>query len=160
MEIDNEIMIYVLDGFKRKDVNKQSKAKFIKKAMKELNLSNRKFAQEFNIPLTTLKDWIVFDKISDDEYQEYIKKGLTESEIFRILRNTKKEDVVKKFNEKVFDKNSIKNSISNGSELDKDLKTSIQLISKHIKIPKYTRDTEDFIIELIHMLNTIRSKLQ
>lgn len=155
MEIDNDIVYNVLNGFKRKEIGKQAKAKFIREAMKELKLSNRKFAVEFNIPLTTLKDWLVFDKITEEDYQGYLDKGLSNTDLFRTLRNTKQDQVKIKLNQQVYDGG--KPQISH---IDDDLKTCISLISKHLMSPKKTRDTEDLVIELQHMLVTIRRKIQ
>ena len=155
MEIDNDIIYNVLNGFKKKDVGKHAKAKFIRQAMKELKLSNRKFAVEFDIPLTTLKDWLVVDKITEAEHQQYIDKGLTETEIFRTLRNTKQNQVKQKLNQQVYD-----GGRPQISSIDDDLKTCISLMGKHVRSPKKTRDTEDLVLELQHMLDAIRRKLQ
>jgi len=155
MEVENDIVYNILNGFKRKGISKHAKAKFIREAMSELKLSNRKFAAEFDIPLTTLKDWLVFDKITEEEYHGYVNKGLTESEIFRTLRNTKQNEVKTKLNQQAYDGDR-----PQISPIDDDLKTCISLMGKHVRSPKKTRDTEDLVIELQHMLDAIRRKLQ
>ena len=154
MEIDNDIIYNVLNGFKKKDIDKHAKAKFIRQAMQELKLSNRKFAAEFDIPLTTLKDWLVVDKITEEEHQQYVDKGLSESEIFRTLRNTKQNHVKQKLNQQVYAGGKPQISL-----IDEDLKACISLMGKYVKLPKKTRDTEDLVLELQHMLDAIRRKI-
>jgi hypothetical protein len=79
---------YIIELNKR-EIDKFERAEIIQEICKEEKLSLRAFAEKFGFNKSTVEDWLLWTKISREEYAERIKNKETESEIYRFLRNNK-----------------------------------------------------------------------
>ncbi len=93
MEVSNEIVENLFLDFQKKDINKFMRGEIIKKYILENELSGRQFAKNFNIPKSTIEDWLLWTKISKEQYNTLKESGLTHTEIYRTLRDNKDKDV-------------------------------------------------------------------
>jgi len=92
MNTEQEIQLILtenalLDVFKKNTLSKRQKAHLIKKYAEIKNMSLRAVAREFGISHSTLLDWTLWDKVTEEEYQNLVKQGYSESEIYKYLRN-------------------------------------------------------------------------
>jgi len=134
---------YIMD-LKKSDVDCFMRAKIIKNYLKNHNLSGRAFATKFNIPKSTVEDWLLFDKLKKEDYTKMKDSGLNQTEIYRTLRNRKKE-VIK--------------DIVQETKFEYDLKTCIGLLRPHINIAKLSANVSSLITDLQDIINRIKMRL-
>ena len=79
---------YFLD-MRKKDINKRERAELLATYIEQNNVSQRALATELGIPHSTIQDWLMINRIPEEEYQAYIDKGMTDTAIYRMLRNNK-----------------------------------------------------------------------
>lgn len=75
--------------WRKKDIDKWERAVIIREYLQENSLSGRALAEQLSIPKSTIEDWLLWDRLTHKEYKEFKKQGLSESDIYRILRNNK-----------------------------------------------------------------------
>jgi len=90
VEIDKNILFNLLIDFRKKNISGIEKARLIQSYLDETKLSQRQLAKEMDISHSTIQDWLLFNKISKDEYETMKNNGLNQSDIYRLLRNNKK----------------------------------------------------------------------
>ena len=76
-----------IDEFKKKSLTNFERSELIETYCKNENISLREFARRFDISKSTVSDWCLWSKISQDEYDKLKDKGFNDSEIYRFLRN-------------------------------------------------------------------------
>lgn len=86
---------YVMD-LKKPELDPFERASIISGVIEENNWSQREFARQFNIPKSTVEDWLLFNRIEPQEYDDLVKSGVTPTQIYRDLRDRKKEKPGKK----------------------------------------------------------------
>ncbi len=82
---------YFLD-MRKKDINKRQRAELLATYLEENDKSQRELAKELGIPHSTIQDWLMINRISDEDYQKYVEQGMTDTAIYRMLRNNKKAE--------------------------------------------------------------------
>lgn len=81
---------YIID-LKKKDINKFTRAKIIKQYISSEKISQREFGRRFNLPKSTVEDWLLLNKINENEYNNIKEtEGLKDTEMYKLLRNNKK----------------------------------------------------------------------
>jgi len=98
MNYEPEIIEELVHAWKKPTIGKQTRAKFIRAVLQESKLSHRQFCREFKIPKSTLFGWLVYDKISEEEYKQLKQEGVREDVIYNTLKSTRfkgKEAVAK-----------------------------------------------------------------
>ena len=86
--INNLLFNYFLD-MRKKEINKRQRALLIAKYLDENKMSQRELARELGIPHSTIQDWLMINRISEEQYEQYKADGMTETDIYRMLRNNK-----------------------------------------------------------------------
>ena len=135
---------YIID-LKKKEINEKQRAKLIMDYMKEHGLSQRSFATKFNFSHSTVADWLLWDKINDDQIETMVLNGYNKTEIYRELRNNKDKSIT----EIVFD-----------SKFDNDLNKALSFIRKHIKNDKPSSNTIKIINDIRNELNRMEMYLE
>lgn len=141
MDVVSENLIYnLLLDLKKKKITKRERAELIVKYLTSTGLSQRALAVELDIPHSTIQDWLMINRISEEQYRDYLDKGLTETDIYRLLRE---------------------NKLKKGKELDKEIiisqvKRTKKKFSKLIKCAKeLDKRSIGEIKDLINVLNRI-----
>lgn len=82
---------YILDQTKP-NVNKFERAKIIKEYMKKHTISFDELSKKINIGKSTLSGWLKWNTITEDEYEKLKENGMSESEIFNMIKSPGKKD--------------------------------------------------------------------
>lgn len=88
MKVEEEIMNELLHVWKKPDLDKITRAKFIRHWLKENHISLREACKMFNIPKSTLTGWLVWDKITPKQMKIMIDNNIPIRTIHESLRNT------------------------------------------------------------------------
>lgn len=83
---------YVID-LRKPDVEKDERAQVIKKMIADKKWSIREFSRKMGFKKSTIEDWLLWD---DPRVPALRKKGLTDTEIYKILRNNKETGTKKR----------------------------------------------------------------
>lgn len=81
---------YIADLLK-KDVDKFERAVMIREYVERNKISVREFARRCSIPKSTIDDWLLYNRISEEEYDKLLSEGKNHKEIYKALRRDKKE---------------------------------------------------------------------
>lgn len=157
---------YVRD-LQKKDIDPFFRAKLLEQLMSEQQLSLRSFAKEYGIHHNTVEDWMLFNRITLSEYNTLKAKGLTHTDIYRILRNNRTEDIdweseaIEVNNEKrAKERTELSKSSTKSSQnyIDIRLNQSIKEFNNiRVNLRKYTltNETKPKVKELIDSLNRL-----
>lgn len=121
-EIINKLKQNYIYDLNKKEIDKFERAAIIQDIMKSEKLSIRAFAEKFGFAKSTVEDWLLWTKISRDEFNQKLKEGETESEIYRLLRNNKTK-IVSEF-----------------VDIDFVLEKTIHKLNQEREVSKYTKE--------------------
>jgi len=170
MKVEKEIINELIHLWKKPDVNKQARAKFLKKLLEESKMSQREFCDAFDLKKSTLTGWLVYDKISEEEYTE-LRKQIPE----RIIHNSLKSHAlpsdkviaqIREDNKMILARDIVKenkeaiNNINAKTDLDKCLIYSISLLRKHSKQIYPSNDSIMLCVELRDLVNVIKMRIE
>ncbi len=88
--MNNKLVFNYLLDLTKKDVDKWERAKIIKEYLKEENISQRELAKQIGVSKSTIEDWLLINKLSVNEYNGLKITGMTNTDIYRHLRNNRK----------------------------------------------------------------------
>lgn len=86
---------WYVNDLKRKDIDKFERAAIIRRMIDELSIkegtviSEREFGRRYGIKPHTLQDYLLYNLISEDDYNKLKASGLSASSIYRHIRNKK-----------------------------------------------------------------------
>lgn len=119
--VNSILFNYFLD-LRKKDINKRERAVLLSRYLRENNMSQRQLAKDLGIPHSTVQDWLMINRIGEDEYNKFIEEGMSDTDIYRMLRNNKKAkepfDVLMLRQELSKHKSKYVTLINRGKELD------------------------------------------
>jgi len=93
LKMNNKIMEVWFKDLQKPDIDKYERATILKDFMNENKLSIRAFAKKYGFAKSTIEDWLLWIKIEPEKVAKLKKQGVGETEIYRTLRNNKKENV-------------------------------------------------------------------
>jgi len=140
IEVPRDIIENWFIDLKKNKVDVKKRAELIIRYRKETGLSQRGFGQRFGIPHSTVQDWERWSVLTEKEYQKMLRNGLSETDIYRQLRNN-----INKTPENYVDKTKIDLVIE---EFHKEVKKAISLKSFSVL-------TTDLILKLQNDLNRL-----
>jgi hypothetical protein len=76
---------YVRD-LQKPEIDPFERAAIIASVLEDKKWSVRELGRQWGFPKSTLEDWLLFNRISEEEYNELRKKGHTPTQIYRELR--------------------------------------------------------------------------
>jgi len=138
---------YLID-LKKKEIDKFERAKLLDVAMREYKLSQRGLAQKIGVPHSTIQDWMLVLRLTEEEYSSLKRKGLNGTEIYRELRN----NVTKP-----------KENILENTRTNKDLKNilnNLKGVMHKVENDYITFETENLLMEIINICNRFRIKIE
>lgn len=93
-EVKNQLTErYILD-LQKKELDPFDRAATIRSYMEDNNLSGRAFAKKFGLNKSTVEDWLLWKKISEEEYENLRAAGISHTQIYRELRQRKIEQEI------------------------------------------------------------------
>ena len=142
MTINDELIFnYLLDA-RKKEISPMNRARLINEYLKQQNMSIRELSRSTGIHHNTLQDWCMFGRLTDDQYKELKEeKELNDTQIYRQLRNNKKQEV---------------SVIMSDNKIQFSLKEAIKLLDGIKRRPDNSKKTKDLIDELQNILNIMK----
>jgi transcriptional regulator with XRE-family HTH domain len=134
-----------LVDLKKKEVNHYERSQLIKQYLEEEQISQREFAKRLDMPHSTLQDWMLWDALTLKEYNKLLQKGLNDTDIYRLLRDGKKEK---------------KKELLGITKLDSDLKHCINRLKNHILVKESSVNSTLLIFSLREILDKIENSMK
>ena len=79
---------YIMD-LKKPEITKWERATIVKQYLDDNNMSIRGFGIKFNIPKSTIEDWLLYRNVTQKQYNNMIRKGYGHKQIYKLLRENK-----------------------------------------------------------------------
>jgi len=139
---------YMLDC-RKKEIEPFERAKLIRAYMKENKLSVRALTKQIGVPHSTIQDWLLFDKITKEEYDEFQADGFKPKQIYKALRHNKGS------------RGSLRNALKKKrikSALDLELSDFNQALASRISKFRPEYHTE-FTVNLVHEIKNNLNRL-
>lgn len=134
MKLSKKLIINLSLDWRKEKLDKFERAYLLREYIDSQNSSIRKVALELDIPRSTIEDWLLWNRITKPEYDELISQGVAHKDIYRSLRENKKQPVFKQ------------------SALDIQLKRLLKILDSPIKL---NMETIKSIKEVQEILNKI-----
>ena len=107
IEIGDDLFNNIIQDWKKRNINPIERANFLRSAMVEKDITSiRDFAKHIGLPKSTLQDWIMWEKLSEDEYENYKENGFNDTTIYRALRS--ENNVKQKIDKHKFNKTDLR----------------------------------------------------
>ena len=133
---------WIMD-LKKKEHDPFERAKLIKEHLREHNISQRELGRRMDIPHSTLQDWLMWDRLSETGYKQMKDNMMTDTDIYKTLRDNKKQSV---------------EYIMSRTKLDFCLTEAIRLLQQAVAesvIKTHTKLTTSLIHEAKDLINRI-----
>jgi len=161
MKVEKEIVEELLHIWQKPEIDKQARARFMRAIVQETGLSQRDFCKTFNIPKSTLTGWLVYDKVTPEQYS-VLKDVLSETDIANGLKSMKETGETaynRLLNMRELNKGVIK--ITPTSDFDTDVETCINILKRHLhKVSGRIEININTFLELKNLVNRIEMKLK
>jgi len=138
------IFNYLLDQ-RKKEIDYFERAKIISHYLKDNGLSQRELASQLGIPHNTLQDWLLWTKITKKQYDGMKDKGMTDTAIYRVLRNGKSKDA---------------NEIIKSTQIDYELEIFLKKARRMLSEPEFSPKTLPLIAEIQNYLNRLAFRVE
>lgn len=142
MEVQDKIFNLWVNTLKSPTINKYERAEAIKEYMKSHNLSIRSFGEKFDIPKSTVEDWLLVLKIEKGEYKELINEGRSHTEVYRMLRDNKRIDIPKT------------------TKVERNLLVTIRDLNQTKNVKKTSENIDEILDDLKKAINTFEFRLE
>lgn len=139
-----DIFYNMIFDLRKKEIDPFTRAKAIRYIMKKKNLSIRRFAIKFDLNKSTVEDWLLYERINQKTYKKMKANGLSKTDIYRTLRDNKKEEDI------VFMKKT---------KVDLELINIIKIMKAVLHEPHYSIETKNLIFEVRNLLNLLEMNL-
>ena len=123
---------YLID-LKKKKIDKFERAKIIQNYLDKTGKSIRGLSKTIGIPKSTIEDWLLYNRINEQQKKNQEIEGLTKTQIYRLLRNSKQKEKV--------------------DLVEEILDTCIKLLTPIIKVGNQSKETTNKIKQLRDITN-------
>ena len=89
MELPKEVLYNIVQDFKKKEIDKITRAKILRLYMQENNLSLRSAAKTLQMPKTSVHDMLAYENITPEKLDELKSLGYTTTQIDKAVRADK-----------------------------------------------------------------------
>jgi len=104
IEVDQSMVYNLLCDRRKKDVDPVDFANMVKQYLQQTGISQRKLAKEIGVSHNTVQDWLLFSKVTKQEYQVFTEDlGYTKTQSYRLLRDYQSQSVSELLNTKALD---------------------------------------------------------
>lgn len=134
-----------INDLKRLEIDPKERAQIIQDIMIRQDISQREFARRFGFPHSTIQDWLLWNRVTEEDIEQMREKGLTHTDIYRTLREDRNHTGVV-IAEKVL-------------KFDIETKNYINLIKENIRLLEKSTETIYLLQELRNYLSKLMFKL-
>jgi len=106
--MEETILYNTIIEWRKKEISPILKAKIIKEYITDKKISLNGFAKKFNLTMFVVQNLLLWDNINEDEYKKMKEIGLTNVEIYTLLKKNKNKES-KDWIEKMTVNNDLKN---------------------------------------------------
>lgn len=147
MIAEKSLVFNFLLDCRKKEIDKWQRAIILREYLDSHSLSQRQLAEQLGIPKSTIEDWLLWGRLTKEEYKRLKNKGLNHTQIYRLLRDNKKRP---------------KSSFVNKSVLDIEVQECIKKLKPYINNGNglYTPDSSELLKELVNTANRILMKAE
>lgn len=92
-DLNKKLRRKYLRDLQKPSLTKFERATVIKQLMFEENLSQRSFAEKYGFTKSAVHDWVSYNKLSEEKYEEFKELGISEKEIVQVLRKKEEKSV-------------------------------------------------------------------
>lgn len=85
-QLNKDLFDHYIYTIKAPHTDKHKRAELIKAYLDEHQISNREFGRQFDIPIGTLQDWLLWAKVTPIQVEQLKDLGMTDHMIQRSLR--------------------------------------------------------------------------
>ena len=150
--IKNKMYESVIIDFTKPEIDRFTRAKIIREYLSSNNISGREFGKRFNLPKSTVEDWLLWEKVDEKQFKELEQLGFGKSEVYKFLRNNKKST---KVNLEEIKKSMSNFSLERESELDRELFRINNLLKRFLDYHKKTKKTALLVADLKKTLDIL-----
>jgi hypothetical protein len=87
MEKDIQDLVFnLMCDLKKREIEPIGRARLIQSYLDSAGLSGRQLASRLGIPHSTMQDWLRWNRMSQEDYNGYIKAGHSHLDIYKSLR--------------------------------------------------------------------------
>ena len=143
--LNNKLVFNYLLDLTKKDIDRFERATIIQQHLLDENISIRELGRQLKIPKSTLEDWLLFKRLSQEEYDKLIADGINPTTIYRKLRATKTQPSF------------------NINLIDEVLQSTLQSLNKIVLKSNQkirTKQSNDLIAKIRNTLNRIEMRLE
>lgn len=163
MDVDGVLRARYISDLRKPDIDNRERAIILKKVMEESGWSQRQLAREYGFNHSTVQDWLLWD---DDRVETLEEQGYSDTQIYRVLRNTKKssQNIPKGTNSKAQGNvNGAKKKLTEdeivAQAINEELRGMAVKVKGFVAKQKYDSNTEDFAKGLINECNRLCSMI-
>ena len=146
-EITKKLRLGFALDLRKPEIDKFERATIIRKVMDDNKWSVRQFSTNIGVSHSTVQDWLLFNNISEAEYEKQRKKGVSESEIYKTLRNKTKHS-------------EEGNTIEGYESIDYKITKFESDIQSAINQGVFSKYTQDLLTELIPVLQKFNHSIR
>ena len=144
LTISREALRNMIIDFRKKEVCPRERASIIKQYRKAKGMSQRQLAKELNTPHSTVRDWELWNKITQPELDKAISDGYTMTDVYKHLREN--QPLVR------IDRSQ--------HRIDRILMRSKRELNYFINHQSFSTRTEEHVKELINLLNRLLMRIE
>lgn len=137
---NNDLVFNYIVDLKKKNINYFDRARLVNKYIIDEKLTQRGLGEIIGVPHSTIYDWLLWLKISEDEYDELLLEGYNDTQIYQILRGNKKMK---------------KETFTKKSKIEFLLEVSIKKLEPFVKRAPKTPEVSTLLLKLRDTINRI-----
>jgi hypothetical protein len=138
-EVQKLVFNLMLD-MRKEELEPIGRARLIQNYLDDNSLTGRQLALQIGVPHSTLQDWLLWNKVTKDQYDDYIRQGYDQKDIYRSLRGGSLGGKVK--------------------AIDQALQNCISKLEIFKLMPPYSRGTKILIEKLKRILAVIERQVR
>jgi IS30 family transposase len=141
METEIKALVYnLMCDMKKQEIDPIGRAKLIQSYMDDTKISGRELSTQIGIAHSTLQDWLMWNKIDQKQYNNYVQEGHSDTDIYRSLRG---------------------GTLSGKHKaIDSALINCIRKLEIFKLRPPYSKDTKQYIAQLRKVLDVLESQVR
>lgn len=145
--MNKDVIFNFMMDLRKREINKFEQAQIIKDYLKSTGSSFTDVAYKLGITKIKLEEWLLLTKITEEDYKRLKFNGLSDAEIYELLKNNKNIET---------------ESLIEQTRLDYDI-NEIKKIAHSLlhtfKKEYVTKNSDKMVFEVIDMLNRLRMKI-
>ena len=156
MNLDTKLKKGYIRDLQKPNINKWERAKIIREVMRQENLNQTTFSKRYGFGRSQVQDWLLWDKITKEEYQKLKGQGLSDTDIYWILRGDQTQKV-----HPLGTRPINMDTVLSYTKLDLDLIAMTKTIIKYKTSSKmWSAHTPTLLDDLVKAINYLKLKME